>query len=125
MYYRENTEVVQINVVADVSKAFFDILLSQRQLTIVNEDIKRLQRSLRDAYNRYQAGVVDKTDYKQATIALNNSLATRKQTEEAIKSKTAYLKQIEAKLYGQIENLITSKETNATKAFFNRYNNTR
>ncbi|WP_462265849.1 TolC family protein [Mucilaginibacter sp.] len=94
LYYRENTQTVQIGVVADVSKAFFDVLLSQRQLTIVNEDIKRLQRSLKDAYVRYQAGVVDKTDYKQATIALNNSLATRKQTEEAIKSKTAYLKQI-------------------------------
>jgi outer membrane protein TolC len=69
-------------------------LLSQRQLDILNEDIIRLQRSLKDAYSRYQAGVVDKTDYKQATISLNNSLATRKQTEETIKSKFAYLKQI-------------------------------
>jgi outer membrane protein TolC len=94
LYYRQNTVVTQINTVADVSKAFFDVLLSQRQLNIVNEDIARLQRSLKDAYVRYQAGVADKTDYKQATIALNNSLATRKQTEEAIKAKTAYLKQI-------------------------------
>ncbi|GAB2690677.1 hypothetical protein GCM10027037_12290 [Mucilaginibacter koreensis] len=94
LYYRQNAVVTQINTVADVSKAFFDVLLSQRQLNIVNEDIARLQRSLKDAYVRYQAGVADKTDYKQATIALNNSLATRKQTEEAIKSKTAYLKQI-------------------------------
>ncbi|MDF2431658.1 MAG: outer membrane protein, partial [Mucilaginibacter sp.] len=36
----------------------------------------------------------DKTDYKQATISLNNSIATRKQTAEAINSKLAYLKQI-------------------------------
>jgi outer membrane protein TolC len=93
-YYKENTLSSQINVVSDVSKAFFDVLLSQKQLNITNEDIVRLQRSLKDAFNKYQAGVSDKTDYKQATIALNNSLATRKQTEEAIKSKTAYLKQI-------------------------------
>jgi len=93
-YYKQNTVSSQINVVADVSKAFFDVLLSQRQLDILNEDIIRLQRSLKDAYNRYQAGVVDKTDYKQATISLNNSLATRKQTAEGIKSKIAYLKQI-------------------------------
>jgi len=93
-YYKQNTLSSQINVVSDVSKAFFDVLLSQKQLNITNEDITRLQRSLKDAYNRYQAGVSDKTDYKQATISLNNSLATRKQTEEAIKSKTAYLKQI-------------------------------
>ncbi len=94
LYYKENTLNVQIGVVSDVSKAFFDVLLSQRQLNIVNEDIVRLKRSQKDAYARYQAGVADKTDYKQATIALNNSVATRKQTEEAIKSKTAYLKQI-------------------------------
>src|ERR1700743_3059667 len=94
LYYKQNTTSSQINVVSDVSKAFFDVLLSTKQLDILNEDIVRLQRSLKDAYSQYQAGVVDKTDYKQATIALNNSLASRKQTEEAIKSKFAYLKQI-------------------------------
>ncbi|MDB5015983.1 MAG: TolC family protein [Mucilaginibacter sp.] len=94
LYYKQNTLSSQINVVADVSKAFFDVLLSEKQLDILNEDIVRLQRSLKDAYNRYQAGVADKTDYKQATISLNNSIATRKQTAEAINSKLAYLKQI-------------------------------
>jgi outer membrane protein TolC len=94
LYYKQNTLSSQINVVADVSKAFFDVLLSEKQLDILNEDILRLQRSLKDAYNRYQAGVADKTDYKQATISLNNSLATRKQTAEAIGSKLAYLKQV-------------------------------
>ncbi|MEO6851874.1 MAG: TolC family protein, partial [Mucilaginibacter sp.] len=93
-YYKENILSSQINVVSDVSKAFFDVLLSQKQLEILNEDIARLQRSLKDAFNRYQAGVSDKIDYKQATIALNNSLASRKQTAEAINSKEAYLKQI-------------------------------
>ena len=93
-YYKQNTESSKIDVVTDVSKAFYDVLLSQRQLDIIKEDIVRLRRSLKDAYSRYQAGVVDKTDYKQATIALNNSLASQKQTQEAIKSKTALLKQI-------------------------------
>ena len=93
-YYKEGSELARINVVSEVSKAFFDVLLSQKQFDILNEDIKRLQRSLKDAYVRYQAGIVDKTDYKQATIALNNSLASRKQSQEAVKSKTAYLKQV-------------------------------
>jgi len=93
-YYKQNTQSTQINVVADVSKAFYDVLLSQRQLAIINEDILRLRRSLKDAYAQYQAGVVDKIDYKQATIALNNELASKKQAEEAIKSKFAFLKQV-------------------------------
>ncbi|EHQ30254.1 TolC family protein [Mucilaginibacter paludis] len=93
-YYKENTLSSQINVVSDVSKAFYDVLLSQKQLSIINEDIIRLQRSLKDAYAQYQGGIVDKIDYKQATIALNNELSSRKQSEEAIHSKIAYLKQI-------------------------------
>jgi len=94
LLYRQNEVSTQIDVVSDVSKAFFDVLLSQKRLNIINENITRLQRSLKDATSRYQAGVVDKIDYKQATIALNNELATRKQTIEAIKSKMATLKQI-------------------------------
>ena len=94
LYYKQNTLSSQINVVSDVSKAFFDVLLSEKQLNIINEDMLRLQRSLKDAYNRYQAGVVDKIDYKQATIALNNEIALRKQTSESINAKLAYLKQI-------------------------------
>ncbi|WP_158992625.1 TolC family protein [Mucilaginibacter sp. L196] len=109
LYYKQNTVSSQINVVSDVSKAFFDVLLSEKQLDILNEDIIRLQRSLKDAYNRYLAGVVDKTDYKQATIALNNSIATRKQTQEAIKSKSAYLKQIMG--IGADKNLLLSYDS--------------
>jgi outer membrane protein TolC len=94
LYYKQNTLSSQINVVSDVSKAFFDVLLSQKQLNIINEDITRLQRSQKDAQSKYSAGVSDKIDFKQATISLNNSIASRKQIEEAIHSKVAYLKQI-------------------------------
>lgn len=93
-YYKQNTQSVKIDVVANVSKAFFDVLLSQRQLDIINEDIARLQRNLRDATSRYQAGVTDKIDAKQATIGLNNSLASRKQLQESVNSRIAYLKQL-------------------------------
>jgi outer membrane protein len=93
-FYKENSLSSQISVVSDVSKAFYDVLLTEKQLSIINEDIVRLQRSLKDAYAQYQGGIVDKIDYKQATIALNNEFSSRKEAQETIKSKTAYLKQI-------------------------------
>lgn len=93
-YYKQNTVSSQINVVADVSKAFYSLLLSQKQLQIIDENIIRLRRALKDAYQQYQAGVVDKIDYKQATIALNNELAARKQTQETIKANIAILKEL-------------------------------
>jgi outer membrane protein len=91
---RQNTANTRINVVSDVSKAFYDVLLSQRQLAVFNEDITRLQRNYQDAKARYDVGIVDKTDYLQAEISLNNSLAGRKQAQESIKAKTAYLQQL-------------------------------
>ncbi|GAB2956809.1 TolC family protein [Hymenobacter coalescens] len=92
--YQQNTTGVRIDVVADVSKAFYDVLLSQRQLEVLGEDILRLRRSLQDARARYEAGIVDKIDYKQAEILLNNSIVARKQAQEAINAKSAYLKEL-------------------------------
>ncbi|RAK63832.1 TolC family protein [Hymenobacter edaphi] len=93
-FYQQNSTGVRIDVVADVSKAFYDVLLSQRQLDVLSEDIVRLQRSLQDARARYDAGIVDKIDYKQAEILLNNSRVARKQAQESIKAKSAYLKEL-------------------------------
>jgi len=91
---QQNTTNNRISTVSDVSKAFYDVLLSQRQLDVFNQDITRLQRNYKDAKARYDVGIVDKTDYLQAEISLNNSLAGRKQSQESIKAKKALLQQL-------------------------------
>jgi outer membrane protein TolC len=91
---RQQTENEKINLVATVSKAFYDVLATEQQIRVANENILRLERSLKDARARYDAGIVDKTDYKRATIALNNARASRKSNEEALKAKNAYLKNV-------------------------------
>ena len=80
-------------MVVAVSKAFYDVLLTRKQIDLLDEDITRLSRSLKDAYNQYQGGIVDKIDYKQATISLNNARAEKKSYEELLKSKLVFLKQ--------------------------------
>ncbi|MGN6247689.1 MAG: TolC family protein [Ginsengibacter sp.] len=90
----ENTEAQKIDLAASVSKAFYDLILTQQQLKVTDEDILRIQQSLKDAYYQYQAGIVDKTDYKRATISLNNAKAQKKFGEESLKSKYAYLKEL-------------------------------
>lgn len=91
---RQNTANTQISTIADVSKAYYDVLLTQRQIQVLVEDTIRLARSLRDAYNQYQGGVVDKVDYKQAQISLNNAKAQLKSAAELLGAKYAYLKQV-------------------------------
>ncbi|MGZ8511793.1 MAG: TolC family protein, partial [Chitinophagaceae bacterium] len=89
---KQQTEGTKIDVAVSVSKAFYDVLTSQQQIKVVNENIVRLEKSLNDARAQYEAGVVDKTDYKRATIALNNSKASKKINEETIQAKIEYLK---------------------------------
>lgn len=84
----------KIAVVVNVSKAFYDVILTQKQADILTEDIARLQRSLQDATNQYQSGVVDKTDPQRARIALNNTVAQRKQYQDQVGAKYQVLKQV-------------------------------
>jgi outer membrane protein len=90
---RQITVTDKIDVVVNVSKAFYDVLLTQKQIDVLADDITRLERNLKDAYNQYQGGLVDKTDYKRATISLNNSKAEKKSDEELLKARFALLKQ--------------------------------
>lgn len=89
-----NTQSSKIDLVVNVSKAFYDVLLSQQQLDVLNEDIIRLEKNYTDAYNQYRNGLTEKTDYQRATIALNNARFEKKNTEEAVKVKYAQLKQV-------------------------------
>jgi outer membrane protein TolC len=89
-----NTQSAKVDLVVNVSKAFYDVLLSQQQLGVLNEDIIRLEKNYTDAYNQYKNGLTEKTDYQRATIALNNARAEKKNTEEAVKVKYAQLKQV-------------------------------
>src|SRR5580698_7415440 len=74
----------KIDAVATVSKAFYDVLLTQQQIKVSNEDIVRLERSVKDATSQYRNGVTDKTDYQRATIALNNANALEKGSRELL-----------------------------------------
>jgi outer membrane protein len=84
----------KIDLVVDVSKAFYDILFTIQQNKVVESNIFRTEQSLKDAYNQYKAGVVDKIDYKRATITLNNAKANKRTVEELLKAKVEYLKSL-------------------------------
>src|SRR5215831_3166033 len=88
------TDSARINIIVNVSKAFYDVLLTQKQESLLDEDIARLSRTLQDAYNQYRGGIVDKTDYKRATISLNNAKAQRKQAQDVLTAKYFNLREL-------------------------------
>lgn len=88
------TNDTKIDVIANVTKAFYDVLATREQMNVTSGDILRLERSLQDTRHQYDAGVTDKIDYKRATIALNNTKAALKTYEEILKAKVDYLKSL-------------------------------
>ena len=86
-----NTENSKINTYVNVTKAFFDILLTEEQINVLNEDILRLQRAIIKTLNTlYQSGLTDKIDYQRTEISLSNAQAQRKSTVEALKLNMLY-----------------------------------
>jgi outer membrane protein len=91
---KQNTTSTRIDVAVNTIKAFYDILATTQQIKVATATITRLERSLKDATAQYTAGVADKTDYKRATIALNNAKASKASNEDLLKAKLEYLKTI-------------------------------
>lgn len=91
---RQNTGINRVEVVTNVSKAFYDVLATLQQIKVSDENITRIQNSLKVATSQYKAGIADKTDYKRATILLNNTKATRASNQSVLNAKISYLKNL-------------------------------
>lgn len=91
---KQKTETQKIDLAVAVSKAYYNIIIIQQQNRVVDEVIIRNTRSVKDAFYQYESGIVDQTDYKRATIALNNSKAEKVFAEESLKAKKVYLKEL-------------------------------
>lgn len=91
---KQNTKEQNINIAVMVSKTFYSLILTVQQLKLSEEAIVRLEQSYKDAFYQYQSGIVDKTDYKMASISLNNAKAQKKFGEESLKAIYASLKQL-------------------------------
>ena len=89
---KQATSGDKIDLAVNVSKAFYDVLSTMQQIKVAESNITRLERSLKDAYNQYKAGIADKIDYKRATITLNNLKASKKSNEDLLVAKKEYLK---------------------------------
>ncbi|OKS87324.1 TolC family protein [Mucilaginibacter polytrichastri] len=88
------TDSTRIYLVSAVSKSYYNVLLTLEQINVLKEDTARLGKNVRDTYHQYIGGIVDETDYEEATITLNNSKAQLKQANENVVPQFATLKQL-------------------------------
>ncbi len=90
---RQVTDSEKIYVVTNVSKAFYNLLLTLAQIKVLREDTARLDRNVLDTRHQFEGGIVDETDYDQAIITLNNSKTQLRQQIENVAPLYAQLKQ--------------------------------
>ena len=112
-YYKlkstQTTREQKINLVVEVSKAFYDVLLSEANQDFLSDDIVRIDKSMKDAYNQYKTGVSDKIDYQRALISINNLKSEIYATQETIRAKYTRLKELMG--YPQNEHLTIERDT--------------
>ena len=90
---KQVTDSSKIYLVSTVSKDFYNLLLTLEQIEVLKADTVELRRSVTDAYHQYVGGIVDETDYEEATITFNNTAAQLKQAIENVVPQYATLKQ--------------------------------
>ncbi len=91
---QQATDSVKIELVSEVSRSFYSLLLTLQQIDVLKEDTARLGESMRTAYHQFVGGIVDETDYEQATVTLNTSMVQLKQAAESVQPQYAALKQL-------------------------------
>ncbi len=91
---KETTTSRKIDLTVNVTKAYYDVLSTMQQIKVGQGDLTRLTQSARVAQDQYNAGIVDKTDYKRANIALLNTQATLKSNQQMLRYKLEYLKSL-------------------------------
>ncbi len=97
LYTKAATQIIdssKIYVAVAVTKAFYNLLLNLQEIDVLKSDTVMLAKSVRDAYHQYVGGIADVTDYQEATITLNNTVAQLRQANENITPQYAGLKQL-------------------------------
>ena len=90
----QSMESQKIDAVITVARAFYDLLLTIEQLKVFDENILRQEKQYADAKARFDAGLVDKTDFQRASITLANLQSQRNRQESSLEAKYSYLKQV-------------------------------
>lgn len=74
----KNTTRSRIETAVAVTKAYYSVLVSNEQLTLIDANLERLKKSLNDTEQMFKNGFVEKIDVDRLSV-LNNNLITEKE----------------------------------------------
>lgn len=87
-----NIRVGEDKVREQVYKAYYQVLLSEQQLTILQQTIQRFEKLLSDQQQMFKNGFIEKLDIDKSTVAINNLKANETQLKNFVELGYAALK---------------------------------
>jgi outer membrane protein len=91
-YAKLNIAVANDKVKQNVQNSYYLILVSNQQLQILNDGVKRLEKLYSDAEQIYKNGFTEKLDLDRTKVALNNLKTTRQQLINTVQLANSLLK---------------------------------
>jgi outer membrane protein len=91
-YAKHNISVAEDKVKESVQNSYYLILVSEIQLNLLNDGVKRLEKLFNDATQIYKNGFTEKLDLDRTQVALNNLKATRLQLINTVELTKSLLK---------------------------------
>ena len=71
-FSRKQTQQTKIETAVTVTKAYYNVLVSQQRLALVNKNVERLKKLRNDINATYAAGFVEKLDFDRVDLTYNN-----------------------------------------------------
>ncbi len=87
-----NTKVAEEKVKEAVQKAYYNVLIAQKQKSVIQETKLRLDKLSSDMNQMYKAGFVEKLDIDKLQVTINNTSTGINQLDNAIRISYALLK---------------------------------
>lgn len=106
----ETARATRINLLSEVKKSFYTILLAQQSLAVLHESQATMQRTVNDTEVQYKNGLASEYDLLTAQVQLSNLQPTILQTTNSIKVAKRMLKmylsipeEVEVDLSGELD----------------------
>jgi outer membrane protein TolC len=87
-----NITVAEDKVREQVEKAYYQVLIAQKQLTVLKQTIQRIEKLYADQEQLYKNGFIERLDLDKTTVTLNNTRSAETQLANIIELGMAALK---------------------------------
>jgi outer membrane protein TolC len=89
---RKNLTAAKIDVAANVTKAYYGVLVARRRMGLIDASIQRLEKNYHDIQAMYKNGLVEKLDVDRLSVSLNNLQVEKQNVQNLIDLSETLLK---------------------------------